>query len=213
MTDTTLKTLYEHWNSLREGRLPPFRSEISPRALPEQLDTLFILEMLNPKDVRIRIAGIKICEMIGMEVRGQSPMSFFEENARGRFASVITDVLNGAAIARLSLKTEDKLGNIGNVEMILLPLRSDFGDVSRIIGCVTVPTDGFTAPIRYHIDSVKLEPLSRNRNDGVVQHAGFAEERAGFIMDDAPAFRTISGNADIRQKRPVQKQNFLKVVS
>ena len=157
MTHSTLQTLRAHWDDICEGDLPPFRSDIAPRTIPGVLDTLFILEQLGPQDTRVRIAGIKICEMMGMEVRGQSPMSFFQDNSRGRFDNILSEVLGQPKIAYLGLDTVDKLGNTGHVEMVLLPLRSDFGDISRIIGCVTTPEKGFTAPIRYYISTVDTE--------------------------------------------------------
>lgn len=209
MTDKTINILRNHWDSVREGKLPPFRSEISPRSLPDVLDTLFILEQLSPNDLRVRIAGLTICEMMGMEVRGQTPMTFFEEKARARFDAVVENVLTRPTIARLGLSTTDKLGNAGKVEMILLPLRSDFGDVNRIIGCVTVPKMGFTAPIRYKIDTIDLEPITR-QNHNVL---GFAEERAEFDMEGAPALRSINGNERAETKKPVGKPSYLKVVS
>lgn len=211
MTASSIDALHNHWKSLREGNLPPFRSEISPRSLPDMLDNLFIFETLNPDDIRVRIAGIKICEMMGREVRGQTPMSFFGENARGRFAAVMTDVLTRPTVARLGLETSDSNGNIGHADMILLPLRSDFGDVSRIIGCVSEPDTGFTAPVSFHIKTIDLEGNARTPKS--VPEVGFAEESAGFILDGAPVFRSISGNPLLKPAKVSRKQDYIKVVS
>lgn len=93
--------------------------------------------------------------------------------------------------------------------MILLPLRSDFGDVNRIIGCVTVPKAGYTAPIRYRINSIDLEPISR-QNHNVL---GFAEEKVAFDIEGAPALRSINGNDQPNTKKPAGKPSYLKVVS
>lgn len=209
MTDKTINILRNHWDSVREGKLPPFRSEISPRSLPDVLDTLFILEQLAPNDLRVRIAGLTICEMMGMEVRGQTPMTFFEKHARDRFDAVVENVLTRPTIARLALSTTDKLGNAGNVEMILLPLRSDFGDVNRIIGCVTVPKHGYSAPIRYRINAIDLEPISRRKHNVL----GFAEEPAEFEVESAPTLRSINGNDHAEREKPRGKPSYLKIVS
>lgn len=209
MTQSTIETLRSHWDDICEGDLPPFRSDIAPRTMPNVLDTLFILEQLNPEDTRVRIAGLKICEMMGMEVRGQSPMSFFQDNARGRFDSILTEVLGQPKIAKLGLDTVDKLGNKDHVDMILLPLRSDFGDISRIIGCVTVPDSGFTAPIRYYISSVDTEnPFKGKPTD----RQGFAESAAGFSMEGAPTLRSIDGNTALKPRKRTEKPNWIKLV-
>ena len=111
MTTTTIRTLRSHWQSLCDGDELPLRSEIDPRAIPDVLDSLFILERLNPTDIRVRIAGLTVCEMMGMEVRGLSPMTFFTNSAKGRFAAVASDVLDNPVIARLGLNTTDEAGN------------------------------------------------------------------------------------------------------
>ena len=212
MTKTTLQTLRAHWENLREGRQLPLRSEIDPRAMPDVLDNLFILEKLNPTDIRVRIAGLTLCEMMGMEVRGQSPETFFSDNARGRFAAVITDVMERPTIAQLGLDTTDKMGNEATAEMILLPLRSDFGDVSRVIGCVSAPDKGFAAPVRFHVRSVDMEPVFQDKTDNPASTFGFAEPKVGFIMDGTSAFRAIRGGGTIRQNRTGRAPNYLKLV-
>lgn len=213
MSKASIKALKHHWESLREGHLPPFRSEISPRALPDMLDNLFIFERLNAGDIRVRIAGIKLCEMMGREVRGQSPLSFFNKNARGRFSAVLSDVLNRPTVARLGLETSGSNGIISNAEMLLLPLRSDFGDVNRIIGCVTEPFTGFSAPISYSIKTIDLDGISHKSAHRYEMENGFAEKRRGFIMDGAPVLQTIIGNPAVKSKKTLQKKSFLKVVS
>ena len=208
---TMIQTLRSHWESLRINGELPLRADIDPRQIPDVLDSLFILERLNPLDVRVRIAGLTLCEMMGMEVRGQSPMSFFGENTSQRFAAVVADVLERPTIARLGLDTVDKMGNESRAEMILLPLRSDFGDVSRIIGCVTGPANGFTAPLRFHVRVVDMESLN-SIDSQKAQSFGFAEQGAGFIMDGTSSFRAISGGGSVRSKRSVQAPNYLKLV-
>ena len=138
-------------------------------------------------------------------------MSFFDKNTRQRFAAVISDVLNRPTIARLGLDAVDKMGNEARAEMILLPLRSDFGDVSRAIGYVTAPEDGFTAPLRFHVRNVDMEALNSTVSQKT-QSLGFAEQGAGFIMDGTSAFRAISGGAATRPERPVTAPSYLKLV-
>ena len=207
---TMIQTLRSHWESLRINGGIPLRADIDPRQIPDVLDSLFIFERLNPQDVRVRIAGLTLCEMMGMEVRGQSPLSFFDDSTRRRFAAVVADVMDRPTTARLGLDTVDKMGNEARAEMILLPLRSDFGDVTRLIGCVTGPAEGFTAPMRFHVRNVDMETLSRTEQD--TQSFGFAEQGAGFIMDGTSSFRAISGGGSVRPKRPVQTASYLKLV-
>ncbi|MGE4611529.1 MAG: PAS domain-containing protein [Paracoccaceae bacterium] len=206
---TIIQTLRFHWENLRMNGDLPLRSTIDPRQIPDVLDSIFILERLNPMDVRVRFAGLTLCEMMGMEVRGQSPMTFFDKNTRRRFEAVLVDVMNRPNIARLGLGSIDKMGNEAQAEMTLLPLRNDFGDVSRIIGCVTIPTHGFTAPVRFKVQSVDIETSSTEKSP---QSLGFAESKAGFIMDGSSTFHAISGGKPKRPKHVGQTPMYLKLV-
>lgn len=212
MTMTMIQTLRTHWETLRIGNDLPLRSEIDPRQIPDVLDSLFIFERLNPDDLRVRIAGLTLCEMMGMEVRGQSPMTFFNDNARLRFSNIVGEVLSNPNVARLGLDTVDKMGNEARAEMLLLPLRSDFGDVSRIIGCVTPPAKGFTAPIRFGIRTVDVEAVGSDINAQATPSFGFAEPKVGFIMDGTSTFHTIVGGSDTPQKPKVRAPSYLKLV-
>ena len=206
MTDTTIDTLRNHWHSLVDGGNIPQRSQIAPREMPEILDCIFVLERLNPEDVRIRVAGLKISEMMGMEVRGQSPVNFFMDGARGRFSAVLNDVMNRPTIAHLGLATVDKMGNPGEAEMILLPLRSDFGDVSRVIGCISSPKADITAPAQFTIRTIDIESVTAAAPQ---PSFGFAETGRGFIMDGSPNFHSISGGG----AQTTRKSHHLRLVN
>lgn len=205
MTKNATSTLYDYWCQQRTNGEIPNRLDMQPKNLPDILDSVFLLERLNQNDVRIRVAGLTLCEMIGREVRGQSPVTFFSETTRGRMAAVLNNVMNRPTIARLGLATCDKLGNIGQTEMILLPLRSDFGDVSRIIGCVPAPSIGFSAPIRFQIETVDLESVTAEKLDTF----GFAEPLNRFLLDGSPNLHSIVGGG-VRTKRG---SNHLRLVS
>ena len=211
MTNDIINTLRAYWDTLCDQGDVPLRSEVDPRAVPDVLDTLFMLERLNSEDVRCRIAGLTICEMMGMEVRGLSPMTFFTDATRARFAAVMNDVMSVPKIARLGLETTDKLGNASVAEMILLPLRSDFGEVSRIIGCLTPPSAGFTAPVRFHIRTIDLESISLKVTPQTNKAFGFAEPSRGFIMDGAPTFSTVKSTGNVI--RTDRKSGHLKIVN
>ena len=66
MSDPILNSLKEYWESLRAGRLAPYRSEIHPRPFEHALENMFILEIIGKETVRVRLAGMKLCEMTGV---------------------------------------------------------------------------------------------------------------------------------------------------
>ena len=203
----TIMILQNHWDSLREGNLPPFRSEISPREMPDVLDTLFILEHLAEGDTRVRIAGLQICEMMGMEVRGRAAEGFFTDADSAEFRDLRNAVMQGPDIAHLELEGRDTTGKAALLEMVLLPLRSDFGEVNRIIGCLSAPDTGFAAPLQFSILTAELTPVGRNRR----RAPGFAGK--GFAPF-TPTLRSIDGDAGKGGTTPegTRKTARLKVV-
>ena len=50
-SDPVLDSIRKHWNTLRAGRVAPFRAEIDPNAFEAALGHMFILERINPGDV------------------------------------------------------------------------------------------------------------------------------------------------------------------
>ena len=61
----------------------PLPAEIDPRQFESALENMFIVEKLAPDNMRIRLAGMKICEMMGMEVRGIRPGFLIDEATTG----------------------------------------------------------------------------------------------------------------------------------
>ena len=98
MNDVMLTSLKTYWERLRAGRIAPYRAEIDPRQFETALENMFIIEKLGPDNMRIRLAGMKICEMMGMEVRGMQPGFLIEEADRERFDRLLGVVMGEPSV-------------------------------------------------------------------------------------------------------------------
>ncbi len=204
-----LSTLKSYWERLRAGRIAPYRAEIDPRQFESALENMFIIEKLSHDNMRIRLAGMKICEMMGMEVRGMQPTFLIEEGDRLRFDRLLNVVMAEPAIVELKLSAESRAGRY-RATMLLMPLRSDFGEINRVLGCTSGQGDMFAAPLAFHIDDVAVTPIESSRA-AEPQHAlpGFAEEQKGFAADPAaPKLRSIEGNPNAPAKPKVSGPKF-----
>ena len=125
-----------YWESLRRsGDVPP-RADVDPRGIEDALNYAFILESIGPGLARIRIAGMHLSETMGMEVRGMPVSSFIAPASREAFARALGAVTKSPAKMSIDLQGESGWGQPPlEARMLLLPLRSDLGDVSRILGC------------------------------------------------------------------------------
>ncbi len=149
---------------------------------------LFVLEDLGQGNLRFRLAGTALIDAFGYELRGMSARSVRKGRARESFVALITETLAepGVGYARL-------LGPDGVTvwEVILLPLRGNFGQIDRLIGCLH-PVSGRTpeagtgpgdVPLRFTIDAMSIRPVNEGADTvqgDAMPLAGFGEGQAGF---------------------------------
>ena len=149
-----------YWQGLRQGMGIPTRADINPQGMRRSLDFAFILERIAPGAARFRLAGRHLIDVMGMEVRGMPVCAFFNPSARGHLSDLLETVFQGPQIVELSLLSQGDYGRPAlDARMLLLPLRSDLGDVTRAFGCFISETEIGRAPRRFDIQSHALEPL------------------------------------------------------
>jgi hypothetical protein len=213
ISDAVLRDLLTYWETLRAGREVPYRSEIDPRRFEDALEHMFILEHLGEANIRIRLAGMYLCEMMGMELRGMSLRALMRLEDRAPLDTALAQVLSGPSVAYLELEAHTPSGRRRKASMLLLPLRSDFGDISRILGCLRI--EGGTAedgtPLRFSIGAAQIQPI---RVDGAVRREapaglpGFAEPQSGFDHE-GPQLRSIDGGS---RRRTERRRNHLRLI-
>lgn len=176
----------DYWEALRAGRDVPFRSEIDPRGIERALEYAFVLERVAPQVARFRLAGMHLNELMGMEVRGMPLTSFFTPKARDEVADILQAVFSGPKTADFSLKAEPGFGKPEMLaRLIVLPLKSDLGDVSRALGCLMAEGPIGRAPRRFDIVNCVVEQIAASphgafRTSRLPAPAGFSEPPAAF---------------------------------
>jgi hypothetical protein len=199
MNDLMLSSLKSYWERLRAGRIAPYRAEIDPRQFESALENMFIIEKIGENNMRIRLAGMKVCEMMGMEVRGMQPGYLIDDVDRQRFQRLLQVVMNEPAVVELKLEAPNRTGTY-DAAMLLMPLRSDFGDINRVLGGVSGRGDFFAPPLSFMIRDVCVTPIEPSQGAEPKQPLpGFAEEQTGFThgLPKGPKLRTIAGNPDV----------------
>lgn len=201
-----INDMQNHWNDLRGERQVPLRSEVEPRKIENCLPYAFVLERIAPGLARFRLAGTHLNDLIGMEVRGMPLTAIFAPDARNGLSELLEKVFYEPSVAQISLKAEDGIGKPPiDGRMILLPLKSDLGDVTRVLGCfVTQGAIGRT-PRRFMLSDAKLAKAT-GRHLGVpplpmpettaAHSSGFAESRTDFTP--APHRPTVKGRPHLR---------------
>jgi len=77
MKHPSSRALYAYWDTLRAGRAAPERSELDPGAIRAILGDVMILEGGGPHRYAVRLAGTRICSLMGREIRGRAFVEAF----------------------------------------------------------------------------------------------------------------------------------------
>lgn len=203
-----------YWEALRGMRMMPKRSEIDPRGIENALEYTFVLERIAPGMARLRIAGSHLGDLMGMEVRGMPLTAFITPAGRRQMSDALEEVFQRPAICELRLSAETARDKPSmDARMILLPLKSDLGDVSRIMGCFVARGEIGRSPRRFDVIGAKIRPITAPTEPAVVEDAPIADpkprptpEVAGF-SEPKSDFSGEAGKRDVPYLRLVKSED------
>jgi hypothetical protein len=137
MKNATTRALYEYWDRLRAGRAAPERSDLDPGAIRALLGDVFLLEMSAPARNTVRLAGTRICTLLGREWKGRpfsEPFAHFEHSEiHGLLDGVCTTAT--PVVAGAVGETGD--GRQIDLELLILPLRHRGRTHARLLGALS----------------------------------------------------------------------------
>lgn len=149
-----------YWEALRGTRLMPKRSEIDPRGIEQALEYSFIVERIAPGIARMRIAGSHLSDLMGMEVRGMPLTAFIAPGSRRQVSDTLEEVFETPATCTLELRSPKASGTPPlDARLLLMPLKSDLGDVSRLLGALVSVGDIGRCPRRFDVSGVSVRPI------------------------------------------------------
>lgn len=134
MRTETNDILFAYWNDVRAGRIAPRRFEIEPSQIAGILPETFILEFDAPSGYYFRLAGTKICEMLGKELRGLHFADDWRENDRFVLQRNLTSVRKLGAAACILMEAVSPKAEIVRFELLVLPLRHTGDAIDRFLG-------------------------------------------------------------------------------
>ncbi len=150
-----------YWNSVRGKRLVPSRCEIDPRGLEGALGHAFILERITGELARFRIAGSHLSDVVGLELRQMPLSALFLPGSREILADALQAVFEEPAVVRMTISSPGGFGRDAlHGELILLPLRSDLGDIDRVLGGLVLDGKVGRTPRRIEIINQSRQSLT-----------------------------------------------------
>ncbi|MCL6282124.1 PAS domain-containing protein [Ruegeria sp. 2012CJ41-6] len=182
-----LRQAEAYWAALRQGDGVPKRAAIDPRGLSNLLQYAFILERVAPGLARFRLAGQHLTQLMDMEVSGVPLTALFAGPDRQAVSDHLTRLFDGPAIVDLTLCGQRRFGRkTPTARMILLPLRSECGNVDRALG-VIVSEDASAKGIgQMHIETAHHRAISPELEPGRCAGTGATaptRDRSGLRLE------------------------------
>lgn len=137
MRHPTSRVLFAYWDGLRGARSAPERGEIEPGAIRHVLADTFILDLDEPGEPMLRLAGTRLCGLFGRELKGEGFADLWTGGGRDEIGRLIAAVQDDAAgiVGGLVGHTAD--GDRITLEILLLPLRHHGRTHSRVLGAIS----------------------------------------------------------------------------
>ncbi|MGQ8631833.1 PAS domain-containing protein [Agrobacterium sp. DKPNP3] len=143
--------IYAYWDDLRGKRSAPRREDIDPTKLKHHLGDLFILTDKGENTPYFRLAGTRLCDLFGQELRDR-PFSELWNEANAVFpCRVARGILQHQLPVIFDVEAEDEHGAAPLAfEMLLLPLLTEMDTAPRLLGALLAerPRVNFATPIR-----------------------------------------------------------------
>jgi hypothetical protein len=129
-----------YWESLRrDGKLPD-RAAIDPRGLGGALDRVFLAERIGRGLVQVRIAGSRLADFAGIDLRGLPLSCLFTVESRPQLGLMVERAFAAPAVVELDLGL-DRMPTRGLVARLLLLPLADKADCRPLLGVLGFVAD------------------------------------------------------------------------
>lgn len=136
MKHSATRALYDYWDRLRAGRAAPERSDLDPGAIRSLLGDVFLLEIGGKDRHVVRLAGTRICTLLGRELKERPFAEPFAATDWQELYALLDGVAETSTPAVASIQGETPDGRAIDLEMLLLPLRHRGRTQVRLLGCL-----------------------------------------------------------------------------
>ena len=132
------QTLLAYWNEVRGERVAPRRFDIEPSRIAGILADTFILECGETGGHRFRLAGTRVCALLGREPRDRDLAEVFRAEDQGPLQHILSQAAAQAPVTVMTV-TPARQSTAGDdagprFEMLLTPLFHTQPAVSRFLG-------------------------------------------------------------------------------
>jgi len=142
MKHRSTRELYEYWSERRGGRAAPERADIEPGPIRHVLGDTFILSFNPAVGHPFRLAGTRLCALVGRELKGEPFVDLWAQSSRHALRELTDTVGTETAGVVAGVAGRSLNGSSVELELLLLPLSHRRRLPARFLGVLaplTVP--------------------------------------------------------------------------
>ncbi|GLK75885.1 PAS domain-containing protein [Methylopila jiangsuensis] len=136
MKAVATRELFAYWNDVRGARAAPERSDIDPGGIRSILSDTFILEMDPRRGFPFRLAGSRVCDLVGHELKDEAFADLWTDPDRRTIVDTAQNVADDAAAAVIGAVGWTDLARRVDLELCILPLRHRGRTHARLLGAL-----------------------------------------------------------------------------
>mgnify|MGYP001062781058 CR=1 FL=1 len=124
MKHPSSREFFAYWDEKRAGAAAPERNELEPGPIRELLGDIFVLSYDPIGGYPFRVAGTRVCALLGHDVKGQEFAGLFASASRHEIEDILGVVAEEKLAAVAGLTAEVPGGKAVPLELLLLPFSS-----------------------------------------------------------------------------------------
>ena len=136
MQHPSIRDLLDYWNERRGRRAVPERDDIEPEAIRGLLADAFILSIDPARGHPFRLAGTRVCALLGREIKGQAFLDLFSPDTRSELRDLIGIIAQESVGVVAGVRELAAAGRGAALELVLLPLRHHGCSDARLLGAL-----------------------------------------------------------------------------
>ncbi len=156
MKHPSTREFFAYWDEKRGAARAPDRSEIEPGAVRELLGDIFVLSYDAPSGYPFRVAGTRVCALLGGDLKDCSFSALFTADSRREIEDIIAVVSEEmlAAVAGITATAQD--GSPAHLELLLLPFNARAHAPLSLTGLLAPFDNASRRAERFHTDVMAL---------------------------------------------------------
>jgi len=115
------REFYSYWDEKRDGAAAPERGDLDPERVRHLLGDIFVLSCDEAAGYPFRVAGTRMCALLGRDLKGQSFTSLFHDDDRPEMQDLLAIVADETLATVAGITTLAADGTRVHLELLLLP--------------------------------------------------------------------------------------------